>query len=167
MDRSSEDAAKHLLDSIPGARVLTIFTYRPDFAPTWGGKSFQSQLNLSRLSNRESLAVAAHALGSDNISSDLQELILAKSEGIPFFIEELVRSLKDMGIIQRTNDEYHLAKDIDRLTIPSTIQDVIMARVDSLPEGPKETLQTGSVIEREFGLRADKVRYGSSRTRIA
>ncbi len=151
MDRSSEDAAKRLLESIPGARVMTIFTYRPDFAPTWGGKSFQSQLNLSRLSNRESLAVAAHALGSDNISSDLQELILAKSEGIPFFIEELVRSLKDMGIIQRTNDKYHLAKDIDRLTIPSTIQDVIMARVDSLPEGPKETLQTGSVIEREFG----------------
>ncbi|MGC8659689.1 MAG: hypothetical protein ACP5U1_11500 [Desulfomonilaceae bacterium] len=62
-----------------------------------------------------------------------------------------MRSLRDLEIIRRTNDKYHLAKDIDRLTIPSTIQDVIMARVDSLPEGPKDVLQAGSVIEREFG----------------
>jgi class 3 adenylate cyclase/tetratricopeptide (TPR) repeat protein len=151
MDRSSEDAAKYLLDSIPGARVLMIFTYRPEFAPSWGGKSFHSQVTLNRLSNRETLALVAHLMGSDNIATDLQELILEKTEGVPFFIEELVRSLRDLEIIVRTNDEYHLSKDIDRLTIPSTIQDVIMARVDSLPEGPKESLQAGSVIEREFG----------------
>ena len=150
MDKSSEDASKYLLESIPGARVLMIFTYRPEFVPTWGSKSFHSQLTLNRLSNRESLAVVAHLLGSDNIAPDLQQLILEKTEGVPFFIEELVRSLRDVGIIQRTNDEYHLAKDIDRLTIPSTIQDVIMARVDSLTDATKEVLQAGSAIEREF-----------------
>jgi len=150
MDKSSEDAAKYLLESIPGARVLMIFTYRPEFVPTWGSKSFHSQLTLNRLSNRESLAVVAHILGSDNIASDLQQLILEKTEGVPFFIEELVRSLRDMEIIQRTNHEYLLAKDMDRLNIPSTIQDVIMARVDSLTDATKEVLRAGSVIEREF-----------------
>jgi class 3 adenylate cyclase/tetratricopeptide (TPR) repeat protein len=156
MDKSSEDAAKYLMESIPGARVLMIFTYRPEFVHTWGGKSFHSLMNVNRLSNRESLAMVADLLGSDNIAPDLQELILEKTEGVPFFIEEFVRSLRDMGIIERTNDSYHLDKDMDRVTIPSTIQDVIMARVDSLPETPKEVLQAGSAIEREFSYEVIK-----------
>jgi len=127
-----------------------IFTYRPEFVHTWGGKSFHSQVNLNRLSNRESLSMMADILGSDNIAPDLQDLILEKTEGVPFFIEEFVRSLKDMGIIERTNYTYHLPKDVDRVTVPSTIQDVIMARVDSLPDAAKEVLQAGSAIEREF-----------------
>jgi class 3 adenylate cyclase/tetratricopeptide (TPR) repeat protein len=150
MDKSSEEAAKYLMESIPGARVLMIFTYRPEFVHTWGGKSFHSQLNINRLSNRESLAMVTHMLGSDNLAPDLQDLVLEKTEGVPFFIEEFVRAMMDMGIIKRTNDSYHLAQDIDRLAIPSTIQDVIMARVDSLTDAPKEVIQTGSAIEREF-----------------
>jgi class 3 adenylate cyclase/tetratricopeptide (TPR) repeat protein len=149
IDKSSEEAAKHLLDSIPGARVLMIFTYRPEFVHTWGGRSFHSQVTLNRLSNRESLAMAAHVLGGD-VASDLQELILEKCEGVPFFIEEFLRTLSDMAIIEGPNYAYHLSKDVDHVAIPSTIQDVIMARVDSMPEAPKEALQVGSAIEREF-----------------
>ena len=89
-------------------------------------------------------------LGSGEIQSDLEEFILQKAEGTPLFIEEFVRSFRDMKIIRRTNEKYHLAEDVDHVGIPSTIQDVIMARVDSLPESAKELLQTGSVIEREF-----------------
>jgi tetratricopeptide (TPR) repeat protein len=66
------------------------------------------------------------------------------------FVEELLKSLRDLKIIEKKDHRYHLADDIQSLTIPSTIQDVIMARVDSLPEGAKEVIQTGSVIEREF-----------------
>ena len=80
----------------------------------------------------------------------LEELILEKTEGVPFFIEEFIKSLKDLKIIERKDNTYRLTKDIQQLAIPSTIQDVIMARVDSLPEEAKEVLQTGSVIEREF-----------------
>jgi predicted ATPase len=162
MDKSSEDAAKYLMESIPGARVLMIFTYRPEFVHTWGGKSFHSQITLNRLSNRESLAMLADLLGTGDIALDLQELILEKTEGVPFFIEELVRALRDMEIIQRTKETYHLAKDIDRVAIPSTIQDVIMARVDSLPDAAKEVLQAGSVIEREFSYELIKEVMGFS-----
>jgi predicted ATPase len=151
MDKSSEEAAKHLLESIPGARVAMIFTYRPEFVPTWSSKSYHSQVTINRLSNRESLTMMSHMLGSEDISPDLQELILGKTEGVPFFIEEFLRALKDMELIERTNNSYHLTQDMDRLAIPSTIQDVIMARVDSLTDAPKEVLQAGSAIEREFG----------------
>ncbi len=150
MDKSSEDVLKYVLENIPGARILMIFTYRPEFVHTWGGKSYHNQVNLNRLSNRESLAMVTHILGTEEMDRDLEDLILDKTEGIPFFIEEFIRSLKDLEIIERKNNRYCLAKDIQDLKIPSTIQDVIMARVDSLPDRAKEVLQTGSAIEREF-----------------
>jgi predicted ATPase/class 3 adenylate cyclase len=150
MDKSSEDLLKYSLESIAGARVLMIFTYRPEFVPTWGAKSFHSQITLNRLSNRESLTMLSHLLGTEEIDSDLEELVLEKTEGVPLFIEEFIKSLKDLKIIERKDNKYQLAKDSGEVTIPSTIQDVIMARVDSLPDPAKEVLQTGSVIEREF-----------------
>jgi len=150
IDKSSEEYLKYLLESISGARVFLIFTYRPEFVHTWGGRSYHSQVTLNRLSNRESLTMVTSLLNTEGMDSDLEDLILAKTEGVPFFIEEFVTSLKDLKIIERKDNKYHLAKDLRAGTIPSTVQDVIMARVDSLPEGAKEVLQTGSVIEREF-----------------
>jgi class 3 adenylate cyclase/tetratricopeptide (TPR) repeat protein len=150
IDKSSEDVLKDLLDSITGERVFLIFTYRPEFVHTWGAKSYHSQVNLNRLSNRESLAMVTHLLGAEDIGNDLEELILEKTEGIPFYIEEFIKSLKDLKAIEKKNGTYHLAKDLQAVSIPSTIQDVIMARVDRLQEGAKNLLQTGSAIEREF-----------------
>ena len=149
-DKSSEGYFKDLLNNISGARVFLIFTYRPEYVHTWGAKSYHSQVNLNRLSNRESLAMVSHLLSSEAIDGDLEDLILEKTEGVPFFIEEFIRTLKDLKIIERRDGQYGIVKDIQEITIPSTIQDVIMARVDALPEGAKEVIQTGSVIEREF-----------------
>ncbi len=150
IDKSSEEYLKNLLDSISGARMFLIFTYRPEFVQTWGGKSYHNQVTLNRLSNRETLLMATHLLGTDGLESRLEDLILEKTEGVPFFIEEFIRSLKDLKVIDRDANRILLAKDIQNLAIPSTIQDLIMARVDSLPEKAKEVLQTGSAIEREF-----------------
>jgi len=150
IDKSSEDVVRSHLESIPGSKVLLIFTYRPEFVHTWGSKSYHNQLTLHRLSNRESLEMVTHILGTKEIEKALEELILEKTEGVPFFIEEFIKSLKDLKIVEREANTYRLSKDVHRLTIPSTIQDVIMARVDSLSERAKEVLQMGSVIEREF-----------------
>ncbi|MGD8765953.1 MAG: adenylate/guanylate cyclase domain-containing protein, partial [Desulfobacteraceae bacterium] len=152
IDKSSEDLLKNLLESIPGAKVFLIFTYRPEFVHTWGRRSYHSQVNLNRLSNRESLAMVSNILGMSNIGNNLENLILQKTEGIPFFIEEFIRSLKDLDIIEIKDNKLALKKDLRNLTIPSTIQDVIMARVDSLPDGVKEILQVASAIEREFSF---------------
>jgi tetratricopeptide (TPR) repeat protein len=150
IDKSSEDILKYLLESIPGARVMMIFTYRPEFVHTWGGKSYHSQVPLNRLSNRESLAIAKHLLNTEVIDRALEDFILEKTEGVPLFIEEFIKSLKDLKIIEKKDNAYYLARDTQDITVPSTIHDVIMSRVDSLPEGAKEVLQTGSAIEREF-----------------
>jgi len=150
VDKSSYEVLKYLLENIPGAAVFLIFTYRPEFSHTWGGKSYHNQLTLNRLSSRESLAIVSHLLGAEEMDGDLQELILEKTEGVPFFVEEFVRSLKDLRIIEKKGIGYSLSRDLQEVAIPSTIQDVIMSRIDSLPEGAKSILQTGSVIEREF-----------------
>jgi class 3 adenylate cyclase len=149
IDKSSEELLKNVLESIPGARILMIFTYRPEFVHIWGAKSYHSQLNLNRLSNRESLIMVSHLLGTGELGRDLEEFILEKTEGIPFFIEELIKSLKDLKIIDKKNNRYCITKDIKEVTIPATVQDVIMARVDSLPERTKGLLQTISAVGRE------------------
>ncbi|MBC2713685.1 MAG: AAA family ATPase [Desulfobacteraceae bacterium] len=162
IDKSSEECLKNLLNSISVACILLIFTYRTEYVPIWGGRSYHSQITLNRLSNQESLAVVTHLMGTDDIVSDIGNMILEKTEGVPFFIEEFIKSLKDLKIIEEKKKTYHLAKDFQDITIPSTIQDVIMARVDSLPEGAKELLQTGSVIEREFSYELIKLVTGLS-----
>jgi class 3 adenylate cyclase/tetratricopeptide (TPR) repeat protein len=150
IDRSSEDALKGLLECISGSRVFLIFTYRPEFVYTWGSRSYHSQVTLNRLSNRESLAMLSHILGTQNIDRSLEEFILSKTEGIPFFIEEFIKSIIDLRVIEKIDSTYHLSKDLKTVSIPSTIYDVIMSKIDKLPEAARDVLRTGSIIEREF-----------------
>ncbi len=156
IDKTSEDLLKYLLGSIAGARILFILTYRPEFIPTWGPRSYHNQLLLNRLSNRESLLMAQHILDTRQLESALEEVILEKTEGVPFFVEEFIKSLKDLDIIEKKNQTYRITKELQTVRIPSTIQDIIMARVDALPEGAKEVLQVGSLIEREFAYKLIK-----------
>jgi len=130
--------------------VLIIFTYRPEFVHTWGGRSYHNQVTLSRLSNRESLLMVFHLLSTDAVDPELQRLILNKTEGVPFFIEEYVQSLQGLGVIRREDGKILFQGDLQSIAMPSTIQDMIMARVDRLPDGAKAVLRAGSAIEREF-----------------
>jgi class 3 adenylate cyclase/tetratricopeptide (TPR) repeat protein len=150
IDNSSEEHLKVLLDAIAGARVFLVFTYRPEFVHTWGGRSYHNHLNLNRHSNRETLMMVSHLLGTEEFDKKIEQLVIEKTEGVPFFIEELITSLKDQKIIEKKDNKYHLSKDIREVVIPSTIQDVIMARVDALPEEAKNLLQTVSVVGRVF-----------------
>jgi class 3 adenylate cyclase len=108
LDKSSEDVLRNHLESIPGSRVLLIFTFRPEFIHTWGAKSYHNQLTLHRLSNRESLEMVNHILGTKEVEKTFEDLILEKTEGVPFFIEEFIKSLKDLRIIERKDNTYRL-----------------------------------------------------------
>ena len=150
VDRNSEEVFEYILRSIPGYRIMLIFTYRPEFMPNWGTCSYHSQLTLNRLANRHVVAMMKHLLDNASFDLQLEKLIIDKTEGVPFFIEEFILSLKNLNIIERNSVAYHLTPRIDEVAIPSTIQDIIMARIDALPPPTKEILQIGSVIEREF-----------------
>jgi len=150
IDKSSEDSLKDLFSNISGARVLLIITYRPEFVHSWGSKSYHNQVTSNRLPNRESLEMVKNLFGSEDIDNNLEELILEKTEGVPFFIEEFIKTLNEKKMIEKESNRYKLTNNIQELVTPSTIQEVIMARIDSLPVGAREVLQTGSVIEREF-----------------
>ena len=92
----------------------------------------------------------SHILGTKNIDRNLEEFILSKTEGIPFFIEEFIKSIIDLRVIEKTDTTYHLSIDLKTVSIPSTIYDVIMSKIDKLPEAARDVLRTGSIIERQF-----------------
>ncbi len=150
MDKSSQETLQSFLEMIPGARILAIFTYRPEFVPAWNSRSYHNQITLNRLSNRETITMVMHLLGNRDLSRELEDLILEKTEGVPLFVEEFIRSFRDLKIMVKRNHHYQLAHNFKSVAVPSTIQEVIMARVDSLPEGARDLLQIGSVIDREF-----------------
>ena len=146
VDAASREAISELLESIHAERVLLLLTYRPEFVPDWSTKSNFHQIVLGRLSEDNSLSMACHLLETQAVGSDIARQILEKTEGVPFYIEEFVRSLKDFNITWSSDE----GTGEDALRIPSTIQDIIMARVDILPEAARQIIKTGSVIEREF-----------------
>ncbi len=150
IDQSSEEVLKYFLEKISKTRIFLIFSYRPEYVCAWRDDANHSEIKLNRLSNRESLKMVHYILGTTALEGNLENLSLEKTEGIPFFIEEFVKSLRDLNLAVKKADTYCLVKDFQDMTIPSTLQDVIMARVDTLPKVAKDILQTGAVIEREF-----------------
>jgi len=164
IDSSSEDVLKDLLSNIPGVRILLIFTYRTEYSPPWSGKSYHSQINLNRFSNRESLSMLHHLLGMEDLPIDFKELLFEKTEGIPYYIEEFIKSLQ-VNVTDK-NDLSSIARGDHIVKIPATIQDVIMSRVDRLPERSKEILQYGAVIEKEFSHELLKQVMGISKQEL-
>ena len=150
IDKNSEFLLEDLINSIAGSAVLLILTYRPEYEEHWGRKSHYNQLNLNRLINRESVDMVRNLLGIRDVDPKLQELVIEKAEGIPFFIEELIKGLIDMSLLIEQEGTYLVSAEFENLDLPATIQNIILARVDQLPEQAREILQIGSVIGREF-----------------
>lgn len=149
IDTSSADVLKEILNCISASRVLLLFTLRPEFVPPWGLKSYHAQLNLSRFSEEQVREMTRRLLDTTDVDPALQKVLFEKTQGNPLFLEEFIRSFVDLKLISR-QDNFRLAGHLKEVNIPSTIQDVIMARVDSLPARAKDVVQTGSVIGREF-----------------
>jgi class 3 adenylate cyclase/tetratricopeptide (TPR) repeat protein len=151
IDRSSEDYLRQLMEKATHGSLFILLSCRSEFARGWIGLPYENPLNLSRLSRQESLSMAALLLGTDKMDRDLRRMILEKTDGIPLYIEEFIQSLKDLGLVEGQEGSFSLMPDRKPMFVPATIRDVIMARVDSLPPGAKDLLQTCAVIEREFG----------------
>jgi class 3 adenylate cyclase len=153
MDQATEAFLTFTADSIPTGRVLCLFTYRPGYVQPFGNRTYHTRLVLPILSTVDTVQMARAILVTEKLPEALQALIVQKAEGNPFFVEEVVKSLRETRTIQRQGDHYVLARPLDEIVVPDTIQDVLMARIDRLEEAPKKTLQLASVIGREFTCR--------------
>jgi class 3 adenylate cyclase/tetratricopeptide (TPR) repeat protein len=153
MDKATEESLQGIADSIVGSRVLLILTYRPDYHHPFGERTYYTRIAPDNLSTEASVQMAEGLLATEKIPEELKALITRKAEGNPFFVEEVVKSLQEIGVLQRVDDGFILTKRLESVFVPDTIQDVIMARIDRLADAPKKTLQLASVIGREFTRR--------------
>jgi len=139
MDKPSEEFFETLVEDLAGARILLAATYRPGYRPPWMDRSYATQITLRPLGTAESLAVLSAAMDTEDIPQSFSSAVLNRAEGNPFFLEELARVIVDHTSMRRL--------------IPDTIQGVIMARLDRLPESAKQLLQTAAVVGREVPRR--------------
>ena len=150
-DQNSIDLINLLFEIIPGARILAVFTFRPEFSPNWGSWSYHGQVTLYKLTTNQIVTMLNHILGPSHFNSEFIDFIGAKTDGTPLFIEEFVKYLTEQNLVEKKENSYALSSNIHESNVPSTIQDIIMARTDRISEKAKEILRIGSVVEREFG----------------
>jgi tetratricopeptide (TPR) repeat protein len=151
IDDETQALLNLLADSIATSKVLLLVNYRPEYTHQWGNKSYYTQLRLDPL-NRESAAEMLSALvGEGPELLPLKRLVLARTEGNPFFMEELVQALFDEGALVR-NGTVEVTRSLNQLKIPPTVQGILAARIDRLPMADKELLQMLAVIGNEFSL---------------
>ena len=140
IDTASETYLATLLERLADAPLLVLMTYRPGYRPPGAEKSYFTQIALQPLSGEDSLKVVQAVLKTEQIPDPIARVILTRAEGNPFFLEELAWVVGDLGD--------HLPQ-----TVPETLEEVLLARIDRVPEDRKRLLQTASVLGREFPLR--------------
>jgi class 3 adenylate cyclase/tetratricopeptide (TPR) repeat protein len=140
-DKTSEDYLISLVESLAGTAIMLLTTYRPGYRPPWLDKSYATQLSLRHLTSQDALTVVHSTRQQKALPEHLEQMIIEKAEGNPFFLEELTRAVIEQSGLEA-----------DRI-VPDTIQGVLSARIDRLPEDHKHFLQTTSVLGREFSPR--------------
>jgi class 3 adenylate cyclase/tetratricopeptide (TPR) repeat protein len=148
-----DDASRELLElavaQLSRARVMMIFSHRPDFHATWRSQVALTQLSLRALSDEETRAIV-RAVATGPLPASLEERILGKAEGSPFFAEEITRALLEEGYVTMDNGRASLTRPLEEVLIPGTVREVIAARLDRLGAQAKRVVQAASVLGRQF-----------------
>ncbi len=158
LDEGTQAFLDSLSESLATAPLLLLVNYRPEYRHAWGSKTYYSQLRLDALGMEDAKALLAVLLDEANWPvtatslEPLKQRILDKTEGTPFFMEEIVRALFDHGVLVRSMGGLALTTPLDDLHIPTTVQGVLAGRIDQLGAAEKDLLQTAAVIGREFSL---------------
>jgi predicted ATPase len=158
LDAETQEFLSLLSESVATARILLLVNYRPEYQQRWGGKTYHTQLRLDPLGQTQAEEMLSALLGDGAELQSLKRIILAKTEGNPFFMEEIVQELVEQGVLVRDPSvgaglrPTPTAKPGTDLHIPTTVQGVLAARIDRLPAEEKALLQTLAVIGKEFSL---------------
>jgi class 3 adenylate cyclase/tetratricopeptide (TPR) repeat protein len=150
LDTASETFLANHVDAIQGTRSLTIVNFRPEYRAGWMSKPYYRQVALTPLGPEAIDELLAELLGSDPSLEGLSELVRERTAGNPFFIEELVQSLVEAGNLGGEDGAYRLVRPVEEAAVPASVQAVLAARIDRLPEREKSVLQAAAVIGKEF-----------------
>ena len=149
IDAETQALLDYLMESLPTARLLVLVNYRPEYRHAWGSKTYYRQLRIDPLSLASAGQLLGALLGGDPSMVALRPVLIARTEGNPFFLEESVRSLVETGVLAGDRGAFRLVKLIDTLQIPATTQTILAARIDRLSPEDKGLLQTASVIGKD------------------
>jgi predicted ATPase/class 3 adenylate cyclase len=149
VDPSTLEFLNLLVDQGPTARVLALFTFRPDFSPLWTGRSHLTQVTLPRLPRRQAAEMAGRVAHSKALPAEVMEQVVARTDGVPLFVEELTKMVLESGLLQEREERYELTGPLPPLAIPTTLHDSLMARLDRLA-AVKALAQLGATLGREF-----------------
>jgi len=148
-DPSTLELLGMLIDQTPTARLFVLLTSRPEFTPPWGQHRHFSQLTLSRLGRRQVPLMIEKATGGKSLPTEVMQQIVAKTDGVPLFVEELTKTVMESDLLREIDGHYELSGPLPPLAIPATLQDSLMARLDRLATA-RGVAQLGATLGREF-----------------
>ena len=152
LDTETQALLDSLVESLPTARILLLVNYRSEYQHGWGSKTFYTQVRLDPLPSVHADELLRALLGDDPNLEPLKQLLIARTEGNPFFLEESVRTLVETGVLQGERGAYYLEQAMQTIQVPATVQALLAARIDRLPSDAKHLLQTAAVIGTEVPL---------------
>ena len=151
IDAETQELLDLLVDSVGSAQILMLVNYRPEYRHAWGNRTCYTQLRLDPLEGQSADEMLDALLGSDASLQSLKRLIIEKTQGNPFFMEEIVRALVEQGALVR-DGATRLTKPLTEIHIPPTVHGILASRIDALPASDKGLLQTLAVIGKDFPL---------------
>ncbi|HEX3524505.1 MAG TPA: adenylate/guanylate cyclase domain-containing protein [Stellaceae bacterium] len=148
-DPSTLDVLGQLIDQAPTVPLLIVLTFRPEFAPPWPARSHVRPLTLNRLERPQIEAMAVSLAGGKALPADVVEHIVQKTDGVPLFVEEMTKAVLGSSVLRADGDRYTLTGPLSEVSIPASLHESLMARLDRLPT-VREVAQLGAVLGRDF-----------------
>jgi class 3 adenylate cyclase/predicted ATPase len=152
IDFETQAMLESLVESLPTSRLLLLVNYRPEYQHGWANKTYYTQLRLDPLPPESAGEILDSVLGNDNGLQSFKRLLIERTEGNPFFLEESVRTLVETKVLVGERGNYHLEKKLESPQVPDTVQAVLAARIDRLPPDEKRMLQSAAVIGKDVPL---------------
>jgi class 3 adenylate cyclase/tetratricopeptide (TPR) repeat protein len=150
IDSETQALLDHLVERLAAAPLLLLVNYRPEYQHGWGSKTYYTQLRLDPLPPASAAEVLQALLGDDPSLVPLKQILITRTEGNPFFLEESVRTLVETGVLVGTSGAYRLAQAVPTIQVPTTVQAVLAARIDRLSPEEKRLLQAAAVIGKDI-----------------
>ncbi len=152
VDTETQALLDMLFESLPTARILVLVNYRPEYQHAWGGRTYYTQLRIDPLAVESTEELLHALLGAEPGLDPLRQLLIERTEGNPFFLEETVQALVETGVLVGERGAYRPARAVQTLQIPATAQAILAARIDRLSPEHKRVLQAAAVIGKDVPL---------------